>query len=86
MVFMYLVEVLALNEDVKYDFRGRVLAEGYGRQNNLLTCAHLIAVLLDRLPLVDFAGGMARPPTGLSPITQSGARAAFPMLTVSVFG
>jgi len=80
-VFLYYLDVLALNEDVKYETLGyNVATQGYGRRNNLLTCAHLIAVLLNRASLFKFAGSLARPPPGVAPMAQKAGREYFPLL------
>ena len=81
-VFLHLVEVLSLNEDVKYGTLGydTVWAE-YGRRNNLLTCAHLIAVLLNKASLVKFAGSLTRPPVGVAPLSYKKGLEVFSLLT-----
>jgi hypothetical protein len=80
--FVFLLEVLALQEDVKYDTLGyEVSTKGYGRRNNLLTCAHCIAVLMGRAKLSKFAGSFARPPAGVSPMPQKEAPNFFPFLS-----
>jgi hypothetical protein len=79
-VFLHLIEALALNEDVKYKTLNYDIQKGYGRRNNLATCAHIVAVFLGRASLVKFAGSLARPPSGVAPITRVGAEAAFPLL------
>lgn len=82
-VFLQYVEMIALNEEVKYytkgKARGKPYGAGAGRKNNLLTCAHLIAVLLGRAELIDFAYGFSMM-RGVSPITTKKARIFFPML------
>lgn len=70
-VFLYFLDVLALNEDVKVHTLGHENAEhDYGRVNTLLTFAHLIAVLLNRRSLAKFAGTFARPPSGMAPMPK----------------
>ena len=66
--FLYLLEVLALNESVKYFTLGHEIKTGVGRRNNLLTCCHLIAVLLQKTSLWKFAGSLSRPPSGVAPL------------------
>lgn len=82
-VFFQYIEAIALNEDVKYytrgETRGRPFGPGAGRQNNLLSCAHLIAVLLGRAELVDFAYGFSMM-RGVSPISIKKAKICFPLL------
>ncbi|MEA2451530.1 MAG: hypothetical protein QOG04_240 [Actinomycetota bacterium] len=90
-VFLHLIEAVSLNEDVKY----YGLAErkspgtgihrikgGIGRRNNLTTCAHLIAVLLEKpgATVVKFGGAMASR-RGMAPITPPTARRWFPALS-----
>lgn len=81
--FLQYTEMIALNEDVKYhtrgEARGKPFGPGAGRKNNLLTCAHLIAVLLGRAELVDFAYGFSMM-RGVSPITMKKAKICFPLL------
>jgi len=84
-VFLYFLDVLALNEDVKVQTLGHENAEhDYGRINTLLTFAHLIAVLLNRRSLAKFAGQFARPPSGMAPIQKTergGIFEVFPLLS-----
>lgn len=70
-IFLYFLDVLALNEDVKMHTLGHENARhDYGRINTLLTFAHLIAVLLNRRSLAKFAGAFARPPSGMAPLPK----------------
>lgn len=70
-VFLYFLDVLALNEDVKMHTLGHEDARhDYGRINTLLTFAHLVAVLLNRRSLAKFAGAFARPPSGMAPLPK----------------
>jgi hypothetical protein len=80
--FLYMMDAIALNEDVKYFTLGYNdnLKNGTGRRNNLLTYCNLVAVLLDRVSFVKFTAGFARPPTGISAITPKAAMDAFPIL------
>lgn len=84
-VFLYFLDVLALNEDVKVHTLGHENAQhDYGRINTLLTFAHLIAVLLNRRSLAKFAGAFARPPSGMAPIPKTekgGIFQSFPLLS-----
>mgnify|MGYP001267124417 CR=1 FL=1 len=75
--FLYLLEVLALNESVKYFTLGHAIKSGVGRRNNLLTCCHLIAVLLQKTSLWKFAGSLSRPPSGVAPLAQKNGREFF---------
>ncbi len=70
-VFLYFLDILALNEDVKMHTLGHENAQhDYGRVNTLLTFAHLVAVLLGRRSLAKFAGAFARPPSGMAPLPK----------------
>ena len=81
-VFLYFLDVLALNEDVKMHTLGHKNAQqDYGRINTLLTFAHLIAVLLNRRSLARFAGTFARPPSGMAALPKiKGLFDVFPLL------
>ncbi len=82
-VFLYFLDVLALNEDVKMHTLGYENAKhDYGRINTLLTFAHLIGVLLNRCSLAKFAGAFARPPAGMAPLPKiKGLFEVYPLLT-----
>jgi len=82
-VFLYFLDVLALNEDVKMHTLGYENARyDYGRINTLLTFAHLIAVLLNRRSLARFAGAFARPPSGMAPLPKiKGLFETYPLLS-----
>ncbi len=82
-VFLYFLDVLALNEDVKVHTLGHENAKyDYGRVNTLLTFAHLIAVLLNRRSLAKFAGNFARPPSGMAPMPKiKGLFETYPLLS-----
>lgn len=86
-IFLYFLDVLALNEDVKMHTLGHENAQhDYGRINTLLTFTHLIVVLLNRRSLSKFAGAFARPPSGMAPIQKTergGIFEAFPLLSLS---
>jgi len=86
-VFLYFLDILALNEDVKVHTLGHENAKhDYGRINTLLTFTHLIAVLLNRRSLAKFAGTFARPPSGMAPIPKTdrgGIFESFPLLSPS---
>ena len=70
-IFLYFLDVLALNEDVKMHTLGHENAQhDYGRINTLLTFANLVAVLLNRRSLAKFAGAFARPPSGMAPMPK----------------
>jgi hypothetical protein len=82
-VFLHYIDTIALNEDVKYYTkaadRGKPYGIGAGRQNNLLTCARLIAVLLKRESIVDFADGFSRN-RGVSAMSFARSKECFPYL------
>lgn len=82
-VFLYFLDILALNEDVKMHTLGHENAKhDYGRINTLLTFAHLIAVLLNRRSLAKFAGAFARPPSGMAPLPKiKGLFETYPLLS-----
>jgi len=84
-VFLQYLEVIALNEDVKYqknlNTKGKPYSKSAGRPNNLLTCVHLIAVLLGKAGIVDFAYGFAQQ-RGVSAIKVSQLPSCFPMLEI----
>lgn len=79
-VFLYYLEAIALNEDVKYTTLGYNIEDGTGRVNNLLTYANLIGVLLTRVDFIKFASNLTRPPVGVSPISIKKALEIFPQL------
>lgn len=82
-VFLYFLDVLALNEDVKVHTLGHENAKyDYGRINTLLTFAHLISVLLNRRSLAKFSLAFAYPPFNQSPLSKSkGLFEIFPILS-----
>ena len=70
--FLYFLDTLALNEDVKVHTMGHENAKhDYGRINTLLTFAHLISVLLNRRSLAKFSLAFAYPPFNQSPLPKS---------------
>jgi len=81
-VYLHFLEILSLNEDVKvYTLGYSDCRRDYGRINTLLTFANLITVLLNRRPLFKFAGSLARPPSGMSPLPKTKATEYFPLLS-----
>jgi len=84
-VFLQYLEAIALNEDVKYqknlNSKGKSYSKSAGRPNNLLTCVHLIAVLLGKAGIVDFAYGFAQQ-RGVSAIKLSQLPSCFPLLEI----
>ena len=82
-VFIYMMEIISLNEDVKYYTLGYNdnFKNGTGKRNNLLTYSRLIAVLIGGEKFSAFAGSFARPPVGISSISNSKAFEVFPDLS-----
>lgn len=84
-VFLQYLDAIALNEDVKYQMNlnsyGKAYGKSAGRPNNLLTCVHLIAVLLGRAGIVDFGYGFAQQ-RGVSAIKMSLLSTCLPMLAI----
>jgi hypothetical protein len=84
-VFLQYLEAIALNEDVKYqrnlNAKGKSYSKSAGRPNNLLTCVHLIAVLLKRTSIVDFGYGFSQQ-RGVSAIGLKQLPSCFPMLAI----
>ena len=86
--FLFYLDILGLNEDIKVNEGGHGLSGDYGRINTLLTFAHLIAVLLNRRPLFKFAGQFSRPPSGMAPIPKTrrgGIFESYPLLDPLLF-
>lgn len=88
-VFLYYIELIAINEDIKYHTLGYDISKGYGRKNNLLTYANVIHILLQKhhlseedflLSFMSFAGRLTSPPSGLNPISSKKAILSFPQL------
>jgi len=79
-VFLHYLDALALNEDVKYLTVGYDIKTGTGRRNNLLTCVHVIAVMLGLASIARFAGTFASIPRGISPIAYKTMLEIFPEL------
>jgi DNA mismatch repair protein MutH len=65
---LHLVEALALNEDVKYNPPGSAFGPT-GRQNNMLTCAHMTALFMNAVTMGGFVDGIVRG-RGVAPLTQ----------------
>ena len=90
-VFLFYLEMLACNEDVKYKTLGYDTNDsgGYGRRNNVLTYCNVIDTLILRntlpmeeflLAFMEFASKFSRVPVGISAIGQKRAIIAFPQL------
>jgi hypothetical protein len=90
-VFLFYLELIASNEDTKYQTLGYNIGKGYGRRNNLLTYSNVINVILQKhylseeeflVSFMSFAGRLTSPPSGLNPITNKKAKESFPQLSV----
>jgi hypothetical protein len=88
-VFLSYLELIASNEDTKYETLGYDLSKGFGRKNNLLTYAHVIHVIIQKhkksegeflLDFMSFAGRLTSPPAGLNPISDKRALETFTFL------
>lgn len=79
-IFLYYLEALALNEDTKYFTLGYDITKDTGRRNNLLTCVHIIAVMLGEASIAKFAGSFASLPRGISAISFKKMLEVFPEL------
>lgn len=86
LIFLYYIELIALNEDTKYSTLGYDISQGYGRKNNILTYAHIVMLLSQKheqdegsflLSFLGFAGRLSSPPVGLNPISLKRAREYF---------
>lgn len=80
--YLHYLDAIALNEDVKYSTLGYDIATGTGRENNMLTYAHLAAILIGEGSLAKLCSQFSRPPVGVSPIPQNVAIVAFPDLKI----
>lgn len=86
--FLFYLDILGLNEDIKVNEGGHGLSGDYGRINTLLTFAHLISVLLNKRPLFKFAGQFSRPPSGMAPLPKTrrgGIFESYPLLDPLLF-
>lgn len=86
--FLYFLDVLGINEDIKVTQGGHGVSQDYGRINTLLTFCHLVAVILGRKPLYKFAGQFSRPPSGMAPhpkTERGGIFKSFPLLSEMFF-
>lgn len=80
--YLHYMEMIAWNEDVKYDTLGYDVHTGIGRRNNMLTYTHIIAILLGKGSLSKLCSQFSRPPVGVSPIAQSLAKEVFTDLEI----
>ena len=86
-VALHLLDAIALNEDVKYVGTGRYeLEDGVGRPNNLLTSAHAVAALMNRVSVAGFVGDLLQIPRMIAPIKAADVDSAFPVLTTGSIG
>ena len=86
---VYFLDILGFNEDIKVDVCGyrnlqREYARGTkpqdnGRTNTLLTISHMLAAILHRRPIGEFAYGLHRG-MGMNPISKGQIYSAFPLL------
>jgi hypothetical protein len=86
--FLFLLDVLGMNEDVKYwtlaenrePGKGRErVRSGTGRRNTLLTAVNFVASLQGKKTFADFFDGMSKR-RGVAPIGQGEGRSLFPLL------
>jgi hypothetical protein len=78
-VFLYLIESIALQEDVKYfTLEGNKHAGNKGRVNNLLTTAAICRYITGKEKISWLVGGLSRTPPGVFSITQENLREYFP--------
>lgn len=80
--YLHYMEMIAWNEDVKYHTLGYDVHTGIGRKNNMLTYAHIIAILMGKGSLSKLCSQFSRPPVGVSPISQALAIETFPALNI----
>ncbi len=80
--YLHYMEAIAWNEDVKYDTLGYDVHSGIGRQNNMLTYAHIISIFMGVGSIAKLCSQFSRPPIGVSAIPQSVAKEAFPWLKI----
>lgn len=80
--YLHYLEMIAWNEDVKYHTLGYDVHTGTGRRNNMLTYAHIIAILLGKGSLSKLCSSFSRPPVGVSPIPQGLAKEVFTDLEI----
>ena len=80
--YLHYMEAIAWNEDVKYSTLGYDINTGIGRQNNMLTYAHIISIFLGVGSIAKLCSQFSRPPVGVSAIPQNIAIKAFPDLNI----
>jgi hypothetical protein len=80
--YLHYIDAIAQNEDTKYHTLGHDVSKGAGRHNNILTYAHIAAVLLRKAPLSKLCASFARPPIGVAPIPFNVMVEAFPLLKI----
>ena len=88
-VFLFTLELIALNEDVKYTTTGHTIKGGTGRYNNLMTYVHLIHTLRMKEKeglesfmehFMSFSGQLTRVPTGISIMSFKKIMENFPII------
>ncbi len=82
--YIYYLDAIAWNEDVKYHTLGYDLNQGIGRTNNMKTYANVISVLLGGTPLSKLCSSFSRPPIGVAPITNKDASTTFTELKLKL--
>lgn len=80
--YLHYLETIAWNEDVKYETLGYNINQGTGRQNNMLTYAHIISIFMGVGSIAKLCSQFSRPPIGVSAIPQAVAIEAFPWLKI----
>ena len=81
-VYLRYVDIIAWNEDVKYWTLEYDLKKGPGRQNNMLTYAHIAAVLLGKSSLSSLCMSLIRG-LGVAPIPVNEIKTVFTELNLS---
>ena len=81
-VYLHYVDTIAWNEDVKYWTLDYDLIKGIGRQNNMLTYAHVAAVLLGESSLSGLCMSLIRG-MGVAPISLAEVKDIFTELNLS---
>lgn len=90
---IFFIDLLGFNEDIKVDVKGYrdLMREGKkgpkpkanGRTNTLLTFAHMLAAVLHRRPVGEFAYGLHRG-QGMNPMSSGKIHPSFPLLSSDI--
>ena len=90
---IFFIDILGVNEEVKVDVKGyrelqRVYAKGpkpqdNGRTNTLLTFSHMLAAILHRRPIGEFAYGLHRG-LGMNPMSSGKIHSVYPLLSSDI--